>query len=75
MKKDILNWVRFWPKKEWNPHSKALFFSWYGLCGDSKIFIPKSITAKIGMNIKKKVKVDIKKNFFLSLELTELFLD
>ena len=55
-----LNWVLFWPKNEWNPHSKALFFSWYGLCGDNKIFIPNNINAKIGINKKKKVKLVIR---------------
>jgi len=54
MKNEILNWVLFCPKNEWNPHSKALFFSWYGLCGDNKIFKPSNINANIGMNIKKK---------------------
>jgi len=53
MKNDILNCVLFWPKNEWNPHSKALFFSWYGLCGDNKIFIPNNINANIGINMKK----------------------
>ena len=55
MKNDILNWVLFWPKKEWNPHSNALFFSWYGLWGESKILIANNKKAKIGISIKKKL--------------------
>lgn len=31
MKNDILNSLLFCPKNEWNPHSKALSFSSYGL--------------------------------------------
>jgi hypothetical protein len=54
MKKDILNWVLFCPKKEWKPHSNALFFSWYGLWGDNNIFKPNNIKANIGINKKKK---------------------
>jgi len=27
IKNDIVNCVLFCPKKEWNPHSKAVFFS------------------------------------------------
>ena len=61
MKNDILNWVLFCPKKEWNPHSKALFFSWYGLWGESKMFIPKSTKDKKGIKRKKNVKLDILK--------------
>jgi len=38
---------------------KHYFFSWYGLCGDNKIFKPNNINANIGMNIKKKVKLVI----------------
>jgi len=57
MKNDILNWVLFWPKKEWNPHSKALFFSWYGLWGDNIILTVNKIKANIGINIKKNVKL------------------
>ena len=53
MKNEILNWVLFWPKKEWNPHSKALFFSWYGLWGDSIILIVNNIRANIGIKMKK----------------------
>jgi hypothetical protein len=59
IKKEMLNCVLFWPRKEWNPHSNALFFSWYGLWGDNIILTANSISANIGMNIKKNVKLVI----------------
>ena len=59
MKNEILNCVLFCPRNEWNPHSKALFFSWYGLCGDNKMFIPNNINANIGIKMKKKVRLVI----------------
>lgn len=55
MKNDILNWLLFCPKKEWNPHSKTLFFSSYGLCGANIIFINSKIIDNNGINIKKKI--------------------
>jgi len=39
MKNEIENWVLFCPKKEWNPHSKAVFFSKYGLWYEKIKFI------------------------------------
>ena len=51
----MLNWVLFWPKNEWKPHSKTLSFSWYELCGAKIKFITKSNKAKIGINKKKNV--------------------
>ena len=59
IKNEILNWVLFCPKNEWNPHSKALFFSWYGLWGENSKFMANKIKANIGIKIKKKVKLDI----------------
>ena len=59
IKKEILNCVLFWPKNEWNPHSNALFFSWYGLCGDNSILTANNISANIGIKIKKNVKLVI----------------
>lgn len=59
IKKDMLNWVLFWPKNEWKPHSNALFFSWYGLCGDKIRFIANSIKDNRGIKMKKKVKLVI----------------
>ena len=55
IKKEILNCVLFWPKKEWKPHSNALSFSWYGLCGANIKLTANKIIANIGINIKKKV--------------------
>ena len=55
MKNEILNCDLVWPKKEWNPHSKALFFSWYGVCGANKKLTPNKTKPKIGTNIIKKV--------------------
>ena len=42
-----------------NHIQRHCFFSWYGLCGDNKIFIPNNIKANIGINKKKKVKLVI----------------
>jgi hypothetical protein len=55
MKKEILNCVLFWPKKEWKPHSKALSFSWYGLCGANIKLTASNIIANKGINRKKNV--------------------
>ena len=54
MKKDILNCVLFWWVKEWNPHSKGLFFSLYGIWGANIKLRANSIKASIGINKKKK---------------------
>ena len=59
IKNDILNWVLFWPKNEWNPHSNALFFSWYGLWGENIKLTNKSIKLSTGINKKKKVRLDM----------------
>ena len=55
MKKDTLNSLLFCPKKEWNPHSKGVFFSSYGLCGARIKLIDNNIIASRGINKKKKV--------------------
>ena len=55
IKKVMLNCVLFCPKKEWNPHSNTLSFSWYGLCGANIKFINNNIMANNGIKIKKKV--------------------
>lgn len=54
MKKEILNCALFWPKNEWKPHSNALFFSWYGLCGANIKLTANKTKPNIGINIKKK---------------------
>ena len=51
----MLNCVLFWPKKEWKPHSNALSFSWYGLCGANIKFTANKIIANNGIKTKKKV--------------------
>ena len=53
MKNDILNSLLFCPKNEWNPHSKALSFSSYGLCGAKIKLTANNIIANIGINIRK----------------------
>jgi hypothetical protein len=57
IKKDMLNCVLFWPKKEWKPHSNALSFSIYGLWGERIKLTANNITANIGIKNKKKVVV------------------
>ena len=49
----------FLPRNKWNPHSKALFFSWYGLLGDNIILIVNNISASVGVN--KEIKGKVKK--------------
>ena len=61
MKKDILNCVLFCPKNEWKPHSKALSFSWYALCGESIKLTDNKIIPNTGIKNKKKVVVVIYK--------------
>ena len=53
----MLNWLLFWPKNEWNPHSKAVLFSALGLYGAKIKFIDNKTTAKKGIKNKKKVKL------------------
>jgi len=55
MKNDILNSLLFCPKNEWNPHSNALSFSSYGLCGAKIKLTANNIIANIGINIRKNV--------------------
>jgi len=50
IKKEIVNWVLFWPKNEWNPHSKAVFFSIYGLWDENKKLIVNKRTATMIIN-------------------------
>lgn len=51
----MLNCVLFWPKKEWKPHSNALSFSWYALCGANIKLTSNSIIPNTGINKKKKL--------------------
>jgi hypothetical protein len=55
----MLNCVLFWPKKEWKPHSNALSFSWYGLCGANNKFIINRINANKGINKIKNIMLEI----------------
>jgi len=53
----MLNWLLFWPKKEWNPHSNAVLFSAFGLYGANIKLIASNNTANMGIKNKKKVKL------------------
>jgi len=50
----MLNCVLFWWVKEWKPHSKGLFFSWYGEWGAKIKLTASNIKVIIGIITKKK---------------------
>ena len=52
IKNEILNWLLFCPKKEWNPHSNAVLFSAFGLYVANIKFTANSITANNGIKNK-----------------------
>ena len=59
IKNETQNGVLFYPKNKWNPHSKTLSCSWYGICGDKIKFTDRKIIDNIGIKIIKKVYIGI----------------
>ena len=55
MKKETLNCVLFWDKKDLNPHSNGDFFSLYGLCVANIKFKNNNTRDKKGINKKNNI--------------------